>query len=44
MMAGVMAVLMAPASLVLTFAAIAISLIQGDPRTFRTIRKTRNRR
>ena len=44
MMAGVMAVLMAPASLVLTFAAIAISLIQGDPRTFRTIRKTRNLR
>jgi putative flippase GtrA len=43
MLAGVMAVVMAPASLMLTFAALAIPLIQGDPRTFRTIRKTRER-
>jgi len=43
MLAGVMAVLMAPASLALTFASIAIPLIQGDPKTFRTIRKTRER-
>ena len=43
MLAGVMAVLMAPAGLALTFASIAIPLIQGDPKTFRTIRKTRER-
>lgn len=38
---GVLAVLMIPVSAALTFAALVISLAQGDPRTFRTIRKTR---
>jgi hypothetical protein len=41
---GVLAVLMMPASLLLTFAGIAIPLVQGDPRTFATIRKTRKTR
>jgi hypothetical protein len=43
MLAEVMAVVMAPASLVLTFAGIAIPLLQGGPRTSRTVRKTRQR-
>jgi hypothetical protein len=43
MLAGVMAVLAAPASLALALVSIVIPLIQGDPRTFRTIRKTRER-
>jgi hypothetical protein len=43
MLARVMAVLMAPASLMLTFAAITIPLIEGDPRTFRTIGESRGR-
>ena len=30
-----------PGSLLLTFAAIAVPLVQGDPRAFKTIRKTR---
>lgn len=41
LLSGVLAVLMLPASATLTFAAMLISLAQGDPRTFRTIRKTR---
>jgi hypothetical protein len=41
LMAGVMAVAMTPASLLLTFAAIAVPLVKGDPRAFKTIRKTR---
>jgi Glycosyl transferase family group 2 len=41
LLAGVMAVLMMPVSVLLTFAAIIVPLIQGDPRTFRVIRKTR---
>ena len=40
MMAGVMAVLMMPVGLVLTFGAIAIPLVQGTRVTFRSIRKT----
>ena len=44
LLAGVLAVIMMPASLVLTFAAIAVPLVQGDPRTFKTIRKTRDAR
>jgi hypothetical protein len=35
---------MMPASLVLTLAAIAIPLIQGDPRSFAVISKTRKPR
>ena len=38
---AVLAVVMVPVSLLLTFAAIAIPLVQGDPRAFKTIRKTR---
>jgi hypothetical protein len=41
LLSGVVAVLMLPVSATLTFAAVVISLAQGDPRTFRTIRKTR---
>jgi Glycosyl transferase family group 2 len=41
LLSGVVAVLMLPISATLTFAAMVISLAQGDPRTFRTIRKTR---
>ena len=41
LLGGVLAVLMLPVSVFLTFAALVISLVQGDPRTFRTIRKTR---
>ena len=42
LLAGVMAVLMMPISVALTFAAVIIPLAQGDPRTFRVIRKTRS--
>jgi hypothetical protein len=41
LMSGVLAVLMMPASLALTFAAIGIPLIQGNPRSFKVISKTR---
>ena len=41
LLSGVAAVLMLPVSAALTFAAMVISLGQGDPRSFRTIRKTR---
>lgn len=41
LLSGVLAVLMMPVSLALTFAAIAIPLIQGDPRSFAVISKTR---
>lgn len=41
LLSGVLAVLMLPVSAMLTFAAVVISLAQGDPGTFRTIRKTR---
>ena len=41
LLAGVLAVLVMPVSLALTFAAVAVPLIQGDPRSFRLIRKTR---
>ena len=41
LLSGVMAVLMMPVSLVLTFAAIAVPLIQGNPRSFKVISKTR---
>jgi hypothetical protein len=41
LLAGVVAVLMMPVSVALTFAAIVVPLIQGDPRTFRVIAKTR---
>jgi hypothetical protein len=41
LLSGVLAILMLPVSATLTFAAMLISLAQGDPRTFRTIRKTR---
>jgi putative flippase GtrA len=41
LLAGVMAVLMMPVSVALTFAAIIVPLAEGDPRTFRVIRKTR---
>lgn len=41
LLSGVFAVLMLPVSAALTFAAILLSLAQGDPRTFRIIRKTR---
>jgi hypothetical protein len=40
LLSGVVAVLMLPVSATLTFAAVVISLAQGDPRTFRTIKKT----
>jgi hypothetical protein len=41
MLAGVIAVIMMPFSALLTFAAILLPLAQGDPRDFKTIRKTR---
>jgi hypothetical protein len=41
LISGVLAVVMLPVSATLTFAAMLISLAQGDSRTFRTIRKTR---
>jgi hypothetical protein len=41
LVAAGLAVMMVPASLLLTFAAIAIPLVNGDPRAFKTIRKTR---
>jgi len=41
LLSGVLAVLMLPVSVTLTFATALIALIQGDPRTFRTIRKTK---
>lgn len=41
LLSGVVAVIMLPLSAALTFAAMVISLAQGDPRTFRTIRKSR---
>jgi hypothetical protein len=41
MLSGVLAVIMMPVSAVLTFAAILWPLIQGDPRDFQTVRKTR---
>ena len=41
LLAGVAAVAMIPASLVLTFAATVISLIEGNPRTFSVIAKTK---
>ena len=41
MLSGVLAVIMMPASVLLTFAAILIPLAQGDPGDFKTIRKTR---
>jgi Glycosyl transferase family group 2 len=44
LIAGVVAVLMMPLSVALTFAAIVVPLIQGDPRTFRVIAKTRGNR
>lgn len=44
LMSGVLAVLMMPVSLVFTFAAIAIPLIQGNPRSFEVIAKTRRQR
>jgi len=43
LLAGVLAVVMMPVSVALTFAAILVPLLQGDPRTFRVIRKTRGR-
>jgi len=44
LLAGVLAVLMAPVSVLLAFVAIVIPLAQGDPRSFTVIRKTRERR
>jgi Glycosyl transferase family group 2 len=44
LLAGVLAVLVAPISVLLAFAAIIIPLAQGDPRSFMVIRKTRERR
>src|SRR5215469_4011543 len=41
LLSGVTAVLMLPISAIMTFTVVVISLAQGDPRTFRTIRKTR---
>jgi Glycosyl transferase family group 2 len=43
LLAGVVAVAMMPASLVLTFAAIVIPLIEGSPHSFSVIAKTRDR-
>jgi putative flippase GtrA len=42
LLAGVLAVLMMPISVALTFAAVLVPLAEGDPRTFRVIRKTRS--
>jgi hypothetical protein len=41
LLAGLLAVIMMPVSVLLTFAAILIPLAQGDPRGFHTIRKTK---
>ena len=41
LLTAVLAVVMVPVSLLLTFAAIALPLAHGDPRAFKTIRKTR---
>jgi len=41
LLGGVLAVVLLPVSAILTFSAVIISLAQGDPRTFRTIKKTR---
>lgn len=41
LLSGVLAIVMLPVSATLTFVATLISLAQGDPQTFRTIRKTR---
>jgi putative flippase GtrA len=42
LLAGVVAVLMMPITVALTFAAVIVPLAEGDPRTFRVIRKTRS--
>jgi Glycosyl transferase family group 2 len=44
LMSGVLAVLMMPASVTLTLAATIIPLMQGNPRTFKVISKTRSTR
>ena len=44
LLSGVLAVLMTPTSLLLTFAAIAVPLVQGNPRSFAVISKTRRAR
>ena len=44
LLSAVLAVVMVPASLLLTFAAIAVPLVRGDPRAFKTIRKTKGAR
>jgi len=41
LLAATVAVLMLPASLLLTFAGLVIPLVQGNPRTFKVISKTR---
>jgi hypothetical protein len=41
LLAGVVAVVMVPVSLLLTLAAVLVPLAQGDPRTFTVIRKTK---
>jgi glycosyl transferase family 2 len=41
LLSAVLAVVMVPVSLLLAFAAIAVPLVQGDPRSFKTIRKTK---
>lgn len=43
MLAAATAVLMLPVSLLLTFAGVVMPLVQGNPRTFRVIGKTRRR-
>jgi hypothetical protein len=42
LLAGVVAVVMVPVSLLLTLAAVLVPLAQGDPRTFTVIRKTKD--
>jgi hypothetical protein len=42
LLAGVVAVLVMPISVALTFAALIVPLVHGDPQTFRVIRKTRS--
>jgi hypothetical protein len=44
LLSGVLAVLASPASLLLTLAAILVPLMQGNPRSFAVIAKTRARR
>lgn len=44
LLSGVLAVLMTPVSLLLTLAAIAVPLVQGNPRSFAVISKTREKR